>query len=157
MKISEMLSPNAVNVDLKSSDKDGIIEELVGLLVASGDIKSGNKGEIIDKLREREALGSTGIGKGVGIPHAKSSKTKKMISAFGISKGGVDFKSLDGAPAYIFFLLVAPGDTPGPHLKALAKISRLLDDKFVRERLRAASSSADALRIMKEEEQKAAK
>jgi len=157
MKISEMLSPSAVNVDLKSSDKDGIIEELVDLLVASGEVKSASKNEILDKLKEREMLGSTGIGKGVGIPHAKSAKTKKMISAFGVSKSGVDFRSLDGAPAYIFFLLIAPGETPGPHLKALAKISRLLDDKFVRERLRAASSNTDALKIMKEEEQKAAK
>jgi len=77
-----------------------------------------------------------------------------MIAAFGVSKNGLDFKSLDGGPSYIFFLLIAPGDVPGPHLKALAKISRLLDDKFVRDRLRAAKNNQGILKIIKEEEQK---
>ncbi|MFH1837209.1 MAG: PTS sugar transporter subunit IIA, partial [Candidatus Omnitrophota bacterium] len=79
---------------------------------------------------------------------------KKITAAFGISKNGVDFKSLDGEPTYIFFLLIAPGETPGPHLKVLAKISRLLDDKFIRDRLRDAADVRDLLRIIKEEEQK---
>ncbi len=156
MKISEMLSGNAINVDLKATDKEGIIEELVDLLVSSGSIKKAQKEEILSKLKEREVLGSTGIGKGVGIPHAKSKSVKKMIAAFGVSKKGVDFKSLDGSPANIFFLLIAPGETPGPHLKALAKISRLLDDKFIRERLRSAASTKEAIKIMIDEEQKAA-
>jgi len=93
----------------------------------------------------------------VAIPHAKSLKVKKLIAAFGISKKGIDFKSLDGEPSYIFFLLIAPGETPGPHLKALAKISRLLDDKFVRDKLRTAKDSQDFLKIIKEEEQKKAR
>jgi mannitol/fructose-specific phosphotransferase system IIA component (Ntr-type) len=155
MKITEMLNPAAISVDLKAGDKEGVIEELVDLMVSSGSIKKGDKDEILSKLKEREILGSTGIGKGVGIPHAKSSKVKKMVASFGISKKGVDFRSLDGGSAYIFFLLLAPGETPGPHLKALAKISRLLDDKFVRERLRAASTKKEVLKIILEEEQKA--
>ncbi len=152
MNITELLSKDAISTDLSSTDKDGIISELAGLLVASGGIKKTEKVEVIKRLKEREALGSTGIGKGVAIPHAKCPKAKKMIAAFGVSRDGVDFKSLDGDPTHIYFLLIAPGETPGPHLKALAKISRLLDDKFVRDRLRVAKNAQDLLKIIEEEE-----
>jgi nitrogen PTS system EIIA component len=77
-----------------------------------------------------------------------------MGAAFGISKKGLDFRSLDGESTYIFFLLVDPGETPGSHLKALAKISRLLDDKFIRDKLRAATTARDVLKAIKIEEQK---
>ena len=152
MNIYEMLDKNAVTTELKSKDKAGALSELLDLLVSSGTIKGQDKDSILGKLKEREVLGSTGIGKGVAIPHAKSSKVKKMIAAFGISKQGMDFKSLDGELTHIFFLLLAPGETPGPHLKALAKISRMLDDKFVRDRLRSAKSDQDILKTIKEEE-----
>ncbi|MBU1084654.1 MAG: PTS sugar transporter subunit IIA [Candidatus Omnitrophota bacterium] len=154
MKIIELLDKEAVSVDIQSKDKDSVLSEIVGLLVSSGTVKKSDNEEILRRLKERESLGSTGIGKGVAIPHAKCPKVKKMTAAFGISKNGVDFKSLDGEPTYIFFLLVAPGETPGPHLKALARISRLLDDKFVRDRLRAAGNAKDLLKVIKEEEQK---
>ena len=154
MKITDLLSQDAVSTDLKSKSKEELLSELAELLVVSGDVKKNEKGEILKRLKEREVLGSTGIGKGVAIPHAKCPKVKKMTAAFGISKPGVDFKSLDGEPTYIFFLLIAPGETPGPHLKALAKISRLLDDKFVRDRLRSASGAQEVYKIIKDEEQK---
>jgi PTS system nitrogen regulatory IIA component len=154
MKVVELLDPEAITVDIKSQDKDGVLSELIDLLVLSKGIKKTDKDEVLSKLKDREVLGSTGIGKGIGIPHAKSSGIKKMTAAMGISKKGVNFRSLDGESAYIFFLLLAPGETPGPHLKALAKISRLLDDKFVRERLRAAKDKKEILKIIKEEEQK---
>jgi nitrogen PTS system EIIA component len=154
MNIFEILNEDAVTTDLKSRDKEGAISELAELLVSCGTVKRDEKASMVKKLKEREALGSTGIGKGVAIPHAKVPKIKKMQAAFGISKRGLDFKSLDGEPTYIFFLLVAPGETPGPHLKALAKISRMLDDKFVRDRLRSAKSNQDVVKIIKEEEQK---
>lgn len=154
MNITDFLDKGAISTDIKSQDKEGAISELVGLLAASGSIKTGEKSEIMKRLKEREMLGSTGIGKGVAIPHAKCPKLKKMTAAFGLSKSGIDFKSLDGECTQIFFLLLAPGDTPGPHLKALAKISRLLDDKFVRDRLRMAKNNQDVLKILKEEEQK---
>jgi len=154
MKIIDLLNQEAVSVDLKSKSKDDILSELADLLVASGVVKKSEKGDILKRLKERELLGSTGIGQGVAIPHAKCPKVKQMTAAFGISKTGVDFKSLDGEPTYIFFLLIAPGETPGPHLKALAKISRLLDDKFVRDRLRNAASAQEVYKTIKEEEQK---
>ena len=154
MKVVELLDPEAISVDIESQDKDGVLSELVDLLVLSGGIKKSDKNEILSRLKDREVLGSTGIGKGIGIPHAKCLNVKKMTAALAISKKGVDFRSLDGEPTYIFFLLIAPGETPGPHLKALAKISRLLDDKFVRDRLRSAKDKKEMLKIIKEEEQK---
>lgn len=154
MKIIDLLSKDAVETNLQSRDKEDIMGELVDLLIRGGAVAKTSKSDILKKLKERELLGSTGIGKGVAIPHAKCPKVKKMIAAFGVSKDGVDFKSLDGELTYIFFILVAPGETPGPHLKALARISRLLDDKFIRDRLRSASAPQEILKIIKEEEQK---
>jgi mannitol/fructose-specific phosphotransferase system IIA component (Ntr-type) len=154
MKIIDLLDKRAISVDLKSHQKKEMLAELVDLLISSGSVKKDEKNSILRKLQEREALGSTGIGKGVGIPHAKCPKVKKMIAAFGISKNGIDFKSLDGKSSCIFFLLIAPGEVPGPHLKALAKISRLLDDKFVRDRLRTAKNVQEILKIIRSEEQK---
>ncbi|MFH1837527.1 MAG: PTS sugar transporter subunit IIA, partial [Candidatus Omnitrophota bacterium] len=121
MKISELLGKDVVILDIAAKEKGDILAEMVDILVSAGEVKKTDKNEIVKKLKEREALGSTGIGKGVAIPHAKCPKIKKITAAFGISKNGVDFKSLDGEPTYIFFLLIAPGETPGPHLKVLAK------------------------------------
>ncbi len=154
MDIMEILGNNCVSVDLKSNSKGEVLSEMVDLLISSGEVKGPGKSNILKKLQEREMLGSTGIGKGVAIPHAKCASVKKMVAALGISKEGIDFRSLDGEPTHIFFLLVAPGETPGPHLKALAKISRLLDDRFVRERLKTAKDDKSILKIIKEENQK---
>ena len=154
MNIYEILDKDAISIDLEAEGKDEVLTEMIGLLVSSGKVKKENRAETLRKVKEREALGSTGIGKGIAIPHAKCSKLKKMGAAFGISKKGLNFKSLDGEPTHVFFLLVAPGETPGPHLKALAKISRLLDDKFIRDKLRASTSAKDVLKIIKDEEQK---
>jgi len=156
MKLVDILQPGAITVDLKSEKKDDILSELVDLLVTAGGIRKTDKSKILDKLKERESLGSTGIGKGIGIPHAKCQSAKKMSAAIGISRKGLDFRSLDGEPTYIFFLLIAPGESPGPHLKCLAKISRLLDDKFIREMLRSARNPQDVFNIVKTEEQKQA-
>lgn len=155
MKITELLSKKAIKVDLRAENKDEALSELVELLISSGTIKKAEKDKILQNIKDREKLGSTGIGKGVAIPHAKAQKVKEMIASFAISKKGVDFSSLDGEPTHLFFLLVAPGETPGPHLKALARISRLLDDKFIRDSLRAAANAEDVLKIFKREEAKA--
>jgi len=154
MKLIELLELKAISTDIKAEDKGAAISELVDILVSSGGIKKADRAVILKRLNEREALGSTGIGKGVGIPHAKCPSVKKMVAAIGVSSKGVDFKSLDGEPAHLFFLLIAPGANPGPHLKSLAKISRLLDDKFVRDRLRSAKTPQEILNIIKAEEQK---
>jgi len=152
MKIMDFLHKKAVSVNIKSTDKEGVIRELVDLLSNAAEIK--NKEDLIGAVLAREALGSTGIGQGIGIPHAKSQNVKELVAAFGLSKNGVDFDSLDGEPAYIFFLLLAPEESAGPHLKALARISRMLKDKYFRELLRKAKDENEVLRIIQEEDSK---
>lgn len=152
MKIMDFLNKKAISVNLKSTDKEGVIRELVELLSNAAEIK--NKEELIKAVLSREALGSTGIGQGVGIPHAKSQNVKELIAAFGLSRNGVDFDSLDGEPVHIFFLLLAPEESAGPHLKALARISRMLKDKFFRDLLKKAKDENDILRVIQEEDSK---
>lgn len=154
MKITDFLRERAITVNLAAADKDGVIRELVHLLVKAGEIKPVEEEKLSPILLAREALGSTGIGQGVGIPHGKSNCVKELIAAFGLSKRGVNFDSLDGEPAHIFFLLVAPEDSAGPHLKALARISRLLKDRFFRESLKEAKDEKQILRIIQQEDQK---
>ena len=154
MKIMDFLSEDAVACQLSSKDKRGVIEELVRLLARSGEIKEKDVARLNDVLLNREALGSTGIGQGVAIPHGKTDCVNRLVAAFGVSKDGVDFGSLDGEPAHLFFLLVAPEDSAGPHLKALARISRLLKDKFFRDALRQAKDSAILLKIIRDEDQR---
>lgn len=152
MKIMDFLNEKAVSANLKAQDKEGAIRELVDLLFKAGAIK--DKEELINTLLAREALGSTGIGQGIGIPHGKSNKVKGLVAAFGLSRKGVKFDSLDGEPVYIFFLLVAPEESAGPHLKALARISRFLKDKYFRDLLREAKDEKEIIRILKEEDEK---
>ena len=154
MQIMEFLSKKAILTDIKSTKKEEVIKELVDALVAAGEIEKRCRNKLIDALMTRESLGSTAIGQGIAIPHAKSDCVDKLIAAFGLSRKGVDFDSLDGEPAYIFFLLVAPQDSAGPHLKALARISRLLKDKYFRDSLRACTDDKSILKIIAGEDEK---
>ena len=154
MKITDFLRDKAVSIDLLATDKEGVIRELVRLLVKSGEIKPSDEERLIPILLAREALGSTGIGQGVGIPHGKSNCVRELVGAFGLSRRGVNFDSLDGELVHIFFLLVAPEDSAGPHLKALARISRLLKDRFFRESLKEVKDEKQVLRILQQEDQK---
>lgn len=152
MKLSDILNPGAVCADLQSTTKEQVIEELVGLLVSSEAIEKKYKNKIVEVLMAREALGSTAIGQGIAIPHGKTDSAKKLVGCIGISKKGINFDSLDGEPAYIFFLLVAPVDSAGPHLKALARISRLLKDKYIREILKSGKDEKTILKIIYQED-----
>ena len=154
MKIMDFLSKDAITVDLKSVNKNDAIKELVDLLIKAEEIDKKDKSKIVELLMAREALGSTAIGHNVGIPHAKTDCVKDLVGAFGLSKRGVDFDSLDGEPVYIFFLLLAPQDSAGPHLKALARISRLIKDKYFRDTLRQAKDEKDVVRIVEAEDEK---
>ena len=151
MKILDVLHKDAILADLKSKDKKGIIEELVSPLANIAKI---NQENLVKVLMDRERLGSTGIGGGIGIPHGKVKDLDALVLGFGLSKKGVDFESLDGEAVYIFFLLLAPEDSAGPHLKALAKISRLLKDKYVREMLKNAQSEKEIIKIINNEDAK---
>jgi PTS system nitrogen regulatory IIA component len=152
MKILEFLNEKAITANLKATDKPGAIHELIDLLARAEGIR--NKDEIAKTLLARETLGSTGIGLGIGIPHGKSNAVKRLVAAFGISKKGIDFDALDGDPVYIFFLLVAPEDSAGPHLKALARISRLLKDKYFRDYLRQLTDEKAIYKAIKDEDAK---
>jgi len=154
MQIMEFLSPKAIVTDIKSSKKEDVIKELVDTLIEAGDIDKKCKNKLVDALLARESLGSTAIGQGIAIPHAKSDCVTKLVAAFGLCKRGVDFDSLDGELAYIFFLLVAPQDSAGPHLKALARISRLLKDKYFRDSLRACTDDKSVVKIIAQEDEK---
>ena len=152
MKINEFLCSKAVSADLKSKIKKDVIEELVGLLINAGAIERRHKSKVLEILTAREALGSTAIGQGIAIPHGKCECVKKLVGCLGVSKTGISFDSLDGEPAHIFFLLIAPIDSAGPHLKALARISRLLKDKYIRESLKTAKDEKSILQIVQQED-----
>jgi len=157
MKISDFLSLKSTSANLKSETKKGVIAELVDLLIDSGKLEKKNKKKVIEVLMAREALGSTAIGQGIAIPHSKCDSVKNLVGCLGISKKGIDFDALDGESAYIFFLLVAPIDSAGPHLKALAKISRLFKDKYTRDHLKTAKDEKAIIKAIKLEEERLAK
>lgn len=154
MQIMDFLVKKAIVADIKSAKKEDVIRELVDALINAGEIEKRSRNKLVEALMGREALGSTAIGQGIAIPHAKSDCVTRLIAAFGLSKKGVDFDSLDGEPAYIFFLLVAPQDSAGPHLKALARISRLLKDKYFRDSLRACVDDKAIIKILSTEDEK---
>jgi PTS system nitrogen regulatory IIA component len=151
MKILDFLVPEAINVQLGSGGKKEVLSELVEPLVKAGRVSDGRK--MVEVLLEREELGSTGIGQRIAIPHGKSSMVKELSAAFGISQAGIPYDALDGEPVNIFFVLVAPESSAGAHLKALARISGLLKDKFFKKALLQAQSRADVIKVIESEEQ----
>ena len=150
MKIIDVLDQDAVLVGLKSIDKKGVLEELVSPIAQNAGL---NHEELVRILMERERLGSTGIGGGIGIPHGKIDSLESLILGFGLSRKGVDFESMDGRPTYIFFLLITPENSTGLHLKLLARISRILKNDPFKERLKAAKDRDEVLRIIQEEDE----
>lgn len=152
MKIVEFLNEKAITASMSASNKEGALRELVDVLAKAEGIK--NKEDLVKVLMGRETLGSTGIGQGVGIPHAKTNAVKKLVAALGICPQGVNFDALDGEPVHIFFLLIAPEDSAGPHLKGLARISRLLKDKYFRESLKELRDEKTILKLIREEDAK---
>ena len=150
MKILDALPKEAILVDLKAIDKKGVLEELVNPIAEIAGI---NREELVKVLMERERLGSTGIGEGIGIPHGKFKGLESLILGFGRSQKGVDFDSMDGLPAHIFFLLITPENSTGLHLKLLARISRILKNDLFKEKLLRATSPDEIYSIIEEEEE----
>ncbi len=132
MKISNILHKDSIIADLKSTDKKGVLEELA---TSVANIAQTKASQIVKVLLEREELGSTGIGGGIGIPHGKLASINSIVLGFGLSREGVDFDSLDNKPVHIFFLLVTPSNSTGSHLKVLAQISRLLKQSSFKDSL----------------------
>lgn len=154
MKFIDFIEVKALRADLRSDEKEAVIEELVEALVEAGGIKRSDKAGVVDAVMKREELGSTGIGRGVAVPHTKHPHVDRLIGTVGISRDGVDFNSLDGEKVHIFFLLVSPPDRPGDHLRALENISRQLrDDTFCRF-LRQAQATKDIKQLLDESDDK---
>ena len=130
MKLSELIDQDNIIPELKAKDKKEVLEELAEPIASHE--PSMDKGSLVRILLERERLGSTGIGDGVAIPHGKFHGVSQPVISFGRSRKGLDFESMDGQPAYLFFLLVAPENSAGIHLKALAKIAKILKNSSFR-------------------------
>lgn len=152
MKITEFLDKKAIKIGLENQEKEAVLKELVDVLASFKDV--GDKKAIVRSLLDRESLGSTGIGQGIAIPHGKTERVNELVAVLGISHKGVNFEALDGDLVYIFFLLVAPKDSAGPHLKALAQISRLLRDSYFCELLRRCKTPEDVFELIRREEDK---
>lgn len=149
MKILDVLHKETILIDLKSIDKKGVLVEL-GVPVAQ--VADVSHEDLTRVLMDRERLGSTGIGGGIGIPHGKMKNLESMVVGLGLSRKGVDFESIDGLPTYIFFLLITPEDSTGMHLKLLARISRILKNDHFKEKLLNATDRDEILSIIEEEE-----
>src|SRR5260370_13836776 len=140
MRMSDFVVREAFVQELSATSKEGVIREMVGDLRGAGYFKGGEPEDIVKAILKRELLGSTGIGRGVAIPHTKHNSVDRLIGTVALSKSGVAFDSLDGEPVYVFVLLISPQDRPGDHLRALENVSRCLrDGGFVRS-LRPATS-----------------
>ncbi len=150
MKILDILPKEAIIPELQARTKTEVLEELTGaLLHQKPDL---DRRRLLEVLLERERLGSTGIGDGIAIPHGKLKELDQLALSFGRSTPGIDFESMDGKPAHLFFLLVAPENCAGIHLRALAKIARLLKNNSVRTRLSAAKTPEEIRAIIGEED-----
>jgi nitrogen PTS system EIIA component len=147
MKILDVLLKESIIVDLKATDKKGVLEELVAPV---SKIAKVNPEEMVRVLLDRERLGSTGIGNGIGIPHGKLKGLETLVLGFGISRKGVDFESMDNRPTYLFFLLITPENSSGPHLKLLARISKILKSVPFKEHLMNASDQDEIFEIIRE-------
>lgn len=150
MKILDVMPAEAILPDLQARDKLGILEELAAPVARAAGV---SHAEMVRVLMERERLGSTGIGGGIGIPHGKLKGLDSLRLGFGLSRQGVDFESMDGRPTRIFFLLVTPENSTGLHLKVLARISRILKNESFREKLLAAENRETIQAIIREEDE----
>ncbi len=152
MKISDILVPEAMVLDLAGRTKRDVLAELAGALAKA---ESGvDETRLLEVLVDRETLQSTGIGEGVAIPHGKLPGLSRLLASFARTREGIDFDSIDGQPTHLFFLLVVPEHAGGQHLKALARISRFLRDGQFRNRLLEAENAEEVFRAIEEEDAK---
>ncbi len=150
MKLCDFVVQAALIPEIAPGTKESAIRSMVSALRQAGSIKESDEEGIVGAILKREELGSTGIGRGVAVPHTKHPSVDKLIAAIAVSAGGVDFASLDGEPVFVMFLLVSPPDRPGDHLRGLENISRhLRNDKFCKF-LRASKTAQDIWDLLKE-------
>jgi nitrogen PTS system EIIA component len=151
MRLDQLLKLEHLNDNLQAKTKAEALAELSAMIIK--DYPRLAQSQILDILQQREKLGSTGIGDGIAIPHGKVSELEELVVAFGRSKNGVPFDSVDGKPVHIFFLLLAPEDCAGQHLKALARISKMLKTGNFRKKLMEAKNKTDLYKMIVEQDE----
>ncbi|HNS19494.1 MAG TPA: PTS sugar transporter subunit IIA [Sedimentisphaerales bacterium] len=152
MILTQILQPTCVKIPLEGKDKDAVITELIDVLDRNKQIQ--NRQTVIDAVFTRERTRSTGIGSGIAIPHGKCTAVKELVMALGVAASPIDFESVDGKPVSIVILLVSPQDQTGPHIQALARISRLMLDVDFKAALERATSAEAAYELLSERETK---
>jgi len=140
MRMCDFVVREAIIPNLAATSKEGVIRSMVASLEAAGLFRGSDPEDIVRAILKRELLGSTGIGRGVAIPHTKHPSVERLVGTIAVAPQGVAFESLDGEPVYVFFLLVSPQDRPGDHLRALENVSRLVRDESFVKALRSAGS-----------------
>lgn len=150
MVLTQILLPSCLKVPLKGTDKQAVITELVDLLDANGQLQ--DRDTVLNAVFMREKTRSTGIGSGVAIPHGKCNAVKELVMAVGIAKKPIEFASVDGKPVKIILLLVSPADQTGPHIQALARISRLMLDEKFKEQLENSESPEQLYELLSSKE-----
>ena len=150
MKFADFVSREAIRADLTADDKEAVIREMTQALLAAGKIQPAEHDSIVKAILKREELGSTGIGRGVAVPHTKHPSVQRLIGTVAVSSEGVDFDSLDGEKVNLFFLLISPPDRPGDHLRALENVSRQLRDETFCKFLKQARNVEEILQLLDE-------
>ncbi len=150
MRLTDMLKPQNIRVPLVATNKTEAITELVNLLAANKEISDGKN--VLDSVLEREATRTTGIGNGLAIPHGKCTGTQQLVMAIGKPAQPIDFQAIDGKPVTLIWLLTSPPDKTGPHIHALARISRLMTIEKFRQALNAAKTGQELYDIIVQQE-----
>lgn len=153
MKFSEIVDKGAIITDLKVDTKEDAIRRMVGSLRQSGQVAAENEESIVAAILKREELGSTGIGKGIAVPHTKHPSVDGLVATIAVAPEGVDFASLDGEDVYILFLLISPPDRPGDHLRALETISRHLRNENFCNFIRQSKAAEEVMELLREVDQ----
>lgn len=151
MALVDLVDETVVKVPITSTGKFDVLQELVEILVEAGKVKESDKSVVLDALIERENQGSTGLEKGIAVPHAKTDVVDSVTLSIGVSPGGVDFEALDGNPSHLFFCMLASPDQPGKHVEILSEIARLTKSPSVVKLLTSATSVADVVEVFSEE------
>ena len=150
MKFADFVSREAIRADITADDKEGVIRQMVQALLDASKVAESEYESIVKAIMKREELGSTGIGRGVAVPHTKHPSIDRLVGTVAVSAEGVDFDSLDGEKVHLFFLLISPPDRPGDHLRALENVSRQLRDETFCKFLKQAKNAEDIIQLLEE-------